>query len=267
MRKGTVCGWLWMLLLFLAWETGHAGQSLKYKIIGGVPETENYFSLSQLEEAAGVRVIASAYFDWALNYRNSRLHVISFAGLVARYHGGMGADAVLLNCFDDYQGIVSLEDIRRYDLQLATRIEIAPEFKKPDWLNPLMIIVPDGGRVPYRERFVTANIREIKFVRLEDYYAPLKNIVRTAPEVESGLRAFKDNCLFCHSLRGVGGNKGVRLLDTYNFSGALGRDRFRADFFAFHGKDNADKQNLEQFVTSEEVREIGRFLRAASHSP
>lgn len=261
-----VCGWLWIPVLFLTLGTGQAGQTVKYKISGGAPETENQFSLSRLEAIAGVRVIASAYFDQALNYRGSRLHVISFSDLLTRYRREMAMDAALLNCFDDYQGIVSLQDIRRYDLQLATRIEIAPQFKKPDWLNPLMIIVPDGSSAPYRERFVTANIREIKFVRLQDYYAPLQNIVRAAPEVEPGFRAFKNNCLFCHSLKGVGGNKGIRLSGAYDFSGKPGRDRFRADFFAFHGKDNADKQNVEQFVTGEEVREIGRFLRAA-HSP
>ena len=86
---------------------------------------------------------------------------------------------MLLNCFDDYQGILSLNDIRRYDLRLATKIKLAFGSFKPDWLNPLLILVPDGKHPPFQERFLTANIRELKFVRLKNYYAPLEKIARS----------------------------------------------------------------------------------------
>lgn len=252
------------LFLGLGLAMACADEELKYKINGKTPGTGKDFSLSQLEALIGVEVIASSYFDRAMNYRDSRLHVISFSRLVDQYHPEPEADAALLNCFDDYQGIVSLEEVRRYNLQLATRIEIQPEFKRPDWLNPLSIIVPDGNEAPYLERFMTANIREIKFVRLEDYYAPLRDTIRDSSGLQGGRQVFKDNCLFCHSLKGVGGNKGIDLPAAYDFSQVSAREKFKADFFAFHHKDNADKQNVEQFVSKSQVEEIAGFLRAFS---
>ena len=106
--------------------------------------------------------MSSAYFDRAMGTKGARFQAVSFSQLVARNEGE--ADAVLLNCFDDYQGIVSVADIRKYDLQLATRLELPAKFKKPDWLNPLIIIVPDGSAAPFQERFMTANIRELRLV-------------------------------------------------------------------------------------------------------
>lgn len=212
-------------------------------------------------EALGVQTVASSYFDRAMNYRGSRLRTISLSRLAEKMSPGGEADALLLDCFDDYQGIVSLEDVKRYDLRLATEIEVLPEFKKPGWLNPLLIVVPDGSRAPYQERFMTANIRELRFVRLEDYYAPLREISLASASMKAGLRVFQDNCIFCHSLKGIGGNKGVRLLAAYDFSSRSGQERFRADFAGFHGKDNPDKQNIQQFVAGEALEKIIEFLK------
>ena len=108
---------------------------------------------------------------------------------------------------------------------------------------------------------MTANIRELRFVRLEDYYAPLREIARMAPEREAGYRGFKDNCVFCHSLKGIGGNKGAQLMSAYDFSQEQERSRFKANFVSVHGKEGSSKQYIAQFVTDEALKEIIRFLQ------
>lgn len=188
---------------------------------------------------------------------------ISFSRLLQEFKLKRGEDAVLLNCFDDYQGILSLNDIHRYDLRLATRIKLSSWNSKPDWLNPLLVLVPDGKHPPFQERFLTANIRELKFVRLNDYYAPLKKNTESSSKSQEGLEIFKNNCLFCHSLKGVGGNKGVLLIEAYGFSNDAGRKKFLMDFKNFHHKDNADKQDVEQFVTDEKLQRIMDYLLQA----
>ena len=108
---------------------------------------------------------------------------------------------------------------------------------------------------------MTANIRELKFVRLNEYYAPLEKIAGHSPEAREGLEVFKNNCLFCHSLKGRGGNKGVRLLQAYGFSNGMDRKKFLADFKKFHHKDNPDKQDIEQFVNQEKLERIIDYLK------
>ena len=78
-------------------------------------------------ESLGMREITSEYFDRAMHMEGSRFSTISFARLLKEFSLKGGEDAVLLNCIDDYQGILSLDDINRYDIQLATRIKLAPE--------------------------------------------------------------------------------------------------------------------------------------------
>ena len=210
-----------------------------------------------------VRGISSEYFDKAMHTQDSRFMAISFSRLLQEFKLKRGEDAVLLNCFDDYQGILSLNDIHRYDLRLATRIKLSSWNSKPDWLNPLLVLVPDGKHPPFQERFLTANIRELKFVRLNDYYAPLKKNTESSSKSQEGLEIFKNNCLFCHSLKGVGGNKGVLLIEAYGFSNDAGRKKFLMDFKNFHHKDNADKQDVEQFVTDEKLQRIMDYLLQA----
>ena len=106
---------------------------------------------------------------------------------------------------------------------------------------------------------MTATIRELKFVRLNDYYAPLEKIAGTSTEVQEGLEVFKNNCLFCHSLKGVGGNKGVRLLEAYDLSRKSDRLRMLEDFKNYHHKDNA--QDVEQFVTQEKLERVIDYLK------
>ncbi|MBC8288505.1 MAG: hypothetical protein H8E42_13620 [Nitrospinae bacterium] len=218
-------------------------------------------------EALGTQEISSEYFDRAMHSNGSRFSATAFPRLLKEFALKRGEDAVLLNCFDDYQGILSLDDIYRYDLRLASRIKLSSWSSKPDWLNPLLILVPDGKRPSFQERFMTANIRELKFVRLNDYYAPLKKIAGNSLAAQEGLEVFKNNCLFCHSLKGVGGNKGVRLIEAYGFSNDAERGKFMMDFKNFHHKNNVDKQDVEQFVTDEKLEQIIDYLIVIAEEP
>ena len=209
-------------------------------------------------QALPSRWLTSAYFDRAMKVQGARFKVVSFSQLVARKNEDF--DAVLLQCHDDYQGIVAVADIRKYNLQLATRLKIPEAFKKPDWLNPLMIIVPDGTSAPFQERFMTANIRELRLVRLRDYYAPIDRIGKGL----AGLQSFKDNCLFCHSLMGIGGNKGVPLLQAYDVSTREDRARFHRDFSGFHHP--ASSQNLQQFVDESALEDVLDFLKRVAEA-
>lgn len=213
-------------------------------------------------EALGVAKIPSQYFDRAMHYNDTVFRAVSLLKLISQFELKSGEDAILLNCFDDYQGILPISDIRRYDLQLATKIKIGSS--RPDWLNPLLVLVPDGKQPAFEERFMTANIRELKFVRLSDYYAPLQKISRVSKEASQGFAVYKNNCLFCHSLKSRGGNKGARLLQEYVFSNDVERKKFLTDFKNFHHKDNADKQDVEQFVTQEQLQRVADFLLAVS---
>lgn len=274
--KQIICRWFKLkillflvpgIILFCVGPLDADDKEKVYQIIGpAIPanlSVPSRWVLEELEAKMGVKEISSRYFDKALDYEGSKFRAISFAELVRFFDPKGQSDAVLLNCFDDYQGILSIADIERYDIQLATRIHIRPEFNKPDWLNPLLVIVPDNEEAPFQERYLTANIRELTFTRLQEYYAPLKEVVGAASPV--GFSSFKDNCLFCHSLMGIGGNKGVRLLESYDFSRMDGKNRFKKDFSAFHHKDNREKQNVEQFVSDSQLEAIMGFLNSAQN--
>ncbi|MGV7221522.1 MAG: hypothetical protein ACQ9MH_08360 [Nitrospinales bacterium] len=232
------------------------------KIGGKAVFFSDTLSFSELE-TGGASEIQSRYFDTAMDYQGSTFITISFPKFVDRFNSANKADAVLLNCRDDYQGVLSIADINKYDLRLATEIQINPNIKKPSWLNPLLVIVPDGVDAPKMERFMTANISEILFVRLGDYYAPVTGIAEKFPESKKGLTVFQDNCLFCHSIKNVGGNKGIPLLSTYKFADTKDVARFRKDFAAFHNPGNEEKQNVDQYVTGPQLDEIANFLEAA----
>lgn len=213
-------------------------------------------------DSLGAQQISSEYFDKAMHMSDSRFSAVSFSQLLQQFKLKRGEDAVLLNCFDDYQGILSLDDVYRYDLRLAIKIMLASGSSKPDWLNPLLILVPDGQQPPFQERFMTANIRELKLVRLNDYYAPLEKIAGSSTKAQEGLEVFKNNCLFCHSLKGRGGNKGARLLEAYDFSYKSDQIRMLGDFRGFHNKDNQDKQDVEQFITQKKLERVVDFLKS-----
>ncbi|MCF8721036.1 hypothetical protein [Nitrospina gracilis] len=211
--------------------------------------------------AMGSRWMASAYFDRAMDYSGSRFRVVSMTRLIERF-GDAGTDAVLLDCFDDYQGLLPVADIREHDLHLALELDIDPKYSRPGWLAPMLVIVPDGQDAPKQERFMTANIRALRFVKLSDYYAPIARKLPQDENVQAGFSFFTDNCLFCHGLEGVGGNKGARLLDAFDYQKKSDRARFEAAFKAFHSPDNPDKQNMEQFVSGGALEKVSAFLAA-----
>ena len=206
--------------------------------------------------------IPSTYFDRGLHYEGSQFRVVALTELVRRFQPEDRWDAVLIDCRDDYQGLISIEDILEYDLRIALDMKLATNGNRPDWLNPMLVIVPDSKEPPHQERFMAANIRELRFVRLSEYYAPLQKGALESMNTHLGGQAFQDNCLFCHSLKGVGGNKGTNLLKAYDFSKeAGGGPQFKKDFTAFHNKDNADKQDMDQFMDPDKLRMIVVFLR------
>jgi hypothetical protein len=217
-------------------------------------------------EKLGVKIVSSSYFDRAMKYDDVKFKVVSFLKLISQFELKSGEDAIVLNCFDDYQGILPISDALKYDLQLATKIELGFGLSKPSWLNPLLVVVPDGKEPPFEERFLTANIRELKFVRSSDYYGPLKNIARVSKEASQGFEVYKNNCLFCHNLKGLGGNKGVRLLQMYELTKEIEQKKLLKDFKSFHHKGNVDKQDIEQFVTSDQLQQIMVFFLALKRS-
>jgi mono/diheme cytochrome c family protein len=216
--------------------------------------------LAQLE-GMPTRWITSTYFDRAMDYSGSRFRVVPMTRLFDIY-GEAGADAVVLDCFDDYEGMLPMDDIRRYDLQLAVELDIDPSYKKPGWLNPMLVVVPDGSDAPKQERYMTANIQRVRFVKRADYYTPIARKLPADEKVQAGFRFFQDNCLFCHGLEGVGGNKGTPLLQAFDFQAEAERARFKQAFGGFHHADNPDKQNMEQFVEGGALDQAAAFLAA-----
>ena len=205
--------------------------------------------------------IPSIYFDRGMKYENSLFEVISLPSLLSKYDLNEEMDAILLLCADDYQGIISFDDIKRYDLQLALRINLSKDQIRPDWLQSLLIVVPDTVKPPLRERFLTANIKELRFVSLTNYYAPIETHNLTSDISKVGLNTFKDNCIFCHSIDNVGGNKGGSLVDKYALILDREKQRFTEAFLKKHGIDNEEKQNTKQFLTNNSLDAVLKFLQ------
>ena len=67
--------------------------------------------------------------------------------------------------------------------------------------------------------------------------------------------------LFCHSLKGRGGNKGLRLLEAYDLTDESDRKRMLVNFKNFHHKNNLDKQDIEQFITQRKLERVVDFLK------
>jgi hypothetical protein len=204
--------------------------------------------------------ISSNYFDKGFNYKNTRLEVVSFSSLLKKINPNKSIDAIILNCADDYQGIISINDIKKYDLQIALKIKLAQENTRPNWLQPLIIVVPNHASPPFSERFFTANINELRLVKLADYYAPLQSLSFGDRSKDMGLVVFKENCLFCHSINNVGGNKGTFLLAQFDLGLDSEKDRFKKKFLEIHGVGNNNKQNMEQFLVDGQFDLLLNFL-------
>ena len=212
--------------------------------------------------------ISSTYFDQGLKYESSRMKVVSLSELLKVYSPDENVDAILLNCADGYQGIISINDVKNYDLQLALIIELPQGTARPYWLQPLLIVVPNHAKPPFSERFFTANITELRFVRLVDYYSSLYSLDLRNAYAQFGLELFRDNCLFCHSINKVGGNKGTSLLSTFDLISDEGINNFKEKFFKMHGRDNNTTQNTGLFLTNDQFDALLEFLYeiSANHS-
>ena len=204
--------------------------------------------------------ISSTYFDQGLKYESSRMKVVSLSELLKVYSPDENVDAILLNCADGYQGIISINDVKNYDLQLALIIELPQGTARPYWLQPLLVVVPNHAKPPFSERFFTANITELRFVRLVDYYSSLYSLDLRNAYAQFGLELFKDNCLFCHSINKVGGNKGTSLLSTFDLISDEGINNFKEKFFKMHGRDNSTTQNTGLFLTNDQFDALLEFL-------
>ena len=65
------------------------------------------------------RWLTSAYFDRGMHTNGSQCRAVALTEMIRRFQPEERWDAVLLNCHDDYQGIISIDDILKYDLRLA----------------------------------------------------------------------------------------------------------------------------------------------------
>ena len=208
--------------------------------------------------------ISSTYFDRGLNYESSLMEVVSLSDVLKIYSPYGNADAILLNCADDYQGIISINDVKKYDLQIALKIQLLQGAVRPDWLQPMLIVVPNHAKPPFFERFLTANITELRFISLAEYYAPLNSLGRENANAQIGLGVFKNNCLFCHSINKVGGNKGTSLLNAFDLTFRSEKKRFKDRFLEKHGGENDTKQNMGQFIDNNQFEALLEFLYKVS---
>jgi len=238
-------------------------QTIKYVAIKSQKTTASpaIFLNDSIFNSLNKKWIFSFYFDRSMNYENSLFEVVSLSSLLSKYNLNEDVNAVLLLCADDYQGIISFDDIKRYDLQLAIRMNLSKDQTKPDWLQPLLIVVPNNVKPPLLERFLTANIKELRFVSLTNYYAPVEPQNLTSDISIFGLETFKDNCIFCHSINNVGGNKGGSLIDKYELTLDREKQRFTEAFLKKHGINNDEKQNIKQFLTNNSLDAVLKFLQ------
>ena len=81
---------------------------------------------------------------------------------------------------------------------------------------------------------------------------------------ELGRTVFKNNCLFCHSIHGLGGNKGGSLLEKFNFQLDIEKHRFKDAFYIIHEKYVENKQNIKQFLAPNDLKALSTFLSEMS---
>jgi len=255
--------YLFSLLIVLLIFVSCNSQTIKFVTVKSqkITAPPAIFLNDSIFNALNKKWIFSFYFDRSMKYENSLFKVTSLSSLLNKYNLNKEVNAILLLCADDYQGIISFDDIKRYDLQLALRIKLSKEQSQPDWLQPLLIVVPNNVKPPLLERFLTANIKELRFVSLTNYYAPVEPQNLTSDISTFGLETFKDNCIFCHSINNVGGNKGGSLIDKYELTLDREKQRFTEAFLKKHGINNDEKQNIKQFLTNNSLDAVLKFLQ------
>ncbi len=217
------------------------------------------FRLEELE-SKGKKVIASSYFDRGMGLKGTRLTVVPFNRMLELFPPPSDMDSILMDGEDDYQAIVSLKQGKQYDLYWATKIQVSKGEKKPDWMNPLAIVVPDSSSPPDVERYLPANIKNLRYVRWESYYKPITTILkRYSKQGQVGFEVFGDDCLYCHSLKGIGGNKGGDLTKKFQLSSKSGQRGFIQAFGIKH-YNKGQYSSVQEFVLQKKAQKIAEFL-------
>ena len=62
-------------------------------------------------ESMGTRKMPSSYFDKAMKYSGTEFKAVSLSKIISQFKFKNYEDAVLLNCFDDYQGFLTGSEI------------------------------------------------------------------------------------------------------------------------------------------------------------
>lgn len=223
------------------------------------------FQLEELE-ANGKRIILSSYFDRGMGLKETRLTVVPFNRMLEIFPPSKGMDSILMDGEDDYQAIISLDQGKKFNLYWATKIQVSDSEKKPDWMNPLALVVPDSSNPPDVERFLPANIKNLRYVRWEDYYKPITTVLRKYSKQEKlGFEAFGDDCLYCHSLKGIGGNKGGDLTKKFQFSSESGQKGFVQAFGIKHYT-KGQFSSVKEFLHKKKAQKIAEFLSVMQHN-
>lgn len=216
------------------------------------------FQIEELEEK-GKQVIPSSYYDRGMGLKGTRLTVVPFARMLEMFPPPTGMDSILMDGEDDYQAIISLKQATKYNLYWATQIQVSDGEKKPSWMNPLALVVPDSSNPPDVERFLPANIKNLRYVSWDDYYKPITAALKSNRKAQPGFEAFGDDCLYCHSLKGRGGNKGGDLTKKFQFSSKFGQNGF-IEAFGIKHYNKSQYSSVEEFVSTKKAEKIAEFL-------
>lgn len=224
-----------------------------------VSSKNKVFQLEELE-AKGKQVIRSSYFDRGMGLKETRLTVVPFSRMLEIFPPTNGMDSILMDGEDDYQAIISLDQGEKYNLYWATKIQVSDGEKKPDWMNPLALVAPDSSNPPDVERFLPANIINLRYVRWKEYYKPITAVLKRYPkQVKIGFEAFVDDCLYCHSLKGIGGNKGGDLTKKFQLSSESDQKGFVQAFGIKH-YNKGQFSSVEEFLRKKKAQKIAEFL-------
>ncbi len=254
------CFWILFAYLFSFWGSVSANE-LEYLFWdnGNGFSKNKAFRLEELE-SQGKEVITSSYFDRGMGLKGTRLTVVPFDRMLKMFPPPDGKDSILMDGEDDYQAVISLDQGKKYDLFWATKIQVSEADKKPDWMNPLALVVPDSSNPPDVERYLPANIKNLRYVRWKDYYRPITAVLkRHSKQGQVGFEAFGDDCLYCHSLKGIGGNKGGDLTKKFQFSSKSGQTGFVQAFGIKH-YNKTQYSSVKEFLRIKKAEKIAEFL-------
>ena len=195
-----------------------------------------------------------------MGLKGTKLTVVPFYRMIEMFPPPTNMDSILMDGDDDYQAIISLDQGKKYDLYWATKIKTSHGGKKPDWMNPLALVVPNSSNPPDVERFLPANIKNLRYAQWKNYYKPVTVVLqKSARKVQAGFEAFVNDCLYCHSLKGIGGNKGGDLTTKFQLALKSGQKRFVKAFGIKHYREGK-YASMGEFAHSKKAQKIAEFL-------